>query len=138
MDDSDDVHNGKIGNLIPLERQLNEKCRGKMIDEKLALYSKSSFQTARNIYDRYKGKSNTFNIDDRTTAMAIEFFDKVLRFKVSAESGITESTRKNKRTTHSKKKETIGDIVGYHEKPAKEIEDIFEGQISLFDKQYEG
>ena len=134
LDDSDDVRNGKIGNLIPLEEHLNQRCKGKALDKKIKLYSKSSFYTARSIYDRYNGKSETFDIDSRTQAMAEEFFDQVLKFKVSSKSGVTESTRKNKKAPSSKGKKTIGDIVGYHENnPTSEIP-TFDGQLSLFDE----
>ena len=134
LDDSDDVRNGKIGNLIPLEEHLNQKCKGKSLEGKITLYSKSSFFTARKIYDRYNGKPESFDIDSRTQAMAEEFFDKVLRFKVSSTSGVTESTRKTKTTPSSKRKKTIGDIVGYQENTSMLEIPVFEGQLSFFNE----
>lgn len=91
MDDKDTPENGSIGNLIPLESNLNSRCNGKSLSEKLEIYKTSSFQTARNIDGNYAQKA-TIDIKDRAERMADEFYDLILRFKIS--SNKKESTDK--------------------------------------------
>lgn len=43
-----------IGNLMPLEENLNRLCKDKPLHEKLSIYERSNFSTARNVSNRYK------------------------------------------------------------------------------------
>ena len=51
--DSAGIENAQIGNLIPLERWLNDRCGALPISEKIPIYSESGFTTARGIAQRY-------------------------------------------------------------------------------------
>lgn len=82
LDDCENTENGNIGNLIPLESQLNMQCAGKTFEEKTVIYQQSSFQTARNFSLHYKDK-NGFNIQQRTKIMGTELYDQILKFKIS-------------------------------------------------------
>lgn len=54
--DSESDLNAHIGNLIPLESKLNDKCGNKPLPEKYVIYANSDFTTARNVAERYKDK----------------------------------------------------------------------------------
>ncbi len=78
LPDSDNVENGQIGNLIPLEQRLNDRCKKKSLKEKLPVYSESSFYSARKFGERYKDIE--FDPTKRTEYMAKEFYQKILKF----------------------------------------------------------
>ena len=77
LPDSKKLSNGQIGNLIPLEDVINNKCKDKAIDQKLPIYKQSSFATARSFADRYQ--NSTFDPDKRTELMAEQFYDEILK-----------------------------------------------------------
>ncbi len=79
LPDADDINNGQIGNLIPLEENLNNRCKGKKLEEKLKIYSESQYLTARRFSVRYQ--KTLFDADKRTELLAKEFFDKVLKLR---------------------------------------------------------
>lgn len=76
--DSHDLLNGRIGNLIPLEEKLNDKCKDKDISAKADIYSDSGYKSARDLSKRIK--LNQFDIDKRTEKLAEIFYDKILNF----------------------------------------------------------
>ena len=47
LPDSQDRANAMIGNLIPLESNLNELCKDKQLNEKVSIYLRSNFSTDR-------------------------------------------------------------------------------------------
>ncbi len=132
LDDSAGTQNGKIGNLIPLEEQLNKQCSGKSYAEKIIIYEKSSFQTARNISIRYKTE-DSFNIDTRTKLMAEEIYSRVLRFKIDSDN---ETPQKSldvcSEYAETSTTITIGEIVD-GKSPDIEKNDFY-GQMCLFEK----
>lgn len=77
LDDSLAVENALIGNLIPLEKELNRKCIAKSFREKCLIYQDSNYKTARNFSKIYKSKDE-FNPKKRTEYMAKEFYYKIL------------------------------------------------------------
>lgn len=79
LPDAEDSSNGQIGNLIPLESKLNERCKAKSIEEKIEIYKDSSFLSARRFAERHKGK--TFDADKRTEYMAKQFYNEILSLK---------------------------------------------------------
>ena len=54
--DSDGKENGQIGNLIPLETDLNRKCANKSVQEIIIVYSNSGFKSTRMFAERYRNK----------------------------------------------------------------------------------
>ncbi len=134
LDDADDQSNGKIGNLIPLEEQLNKRCSGKTFDEKLTIYKESSFQMARNFSERYVNKSQQgFDIEKRTNAMAEEFYGQVLKFKINIHTGCTESPRYKliSRKISKKEVQTIKEIVSNNSMGENKLPKY--EQLSIFD-----
>lgn len=77
LPDSQDVENGQIGNLIPLEEDYNEKCKDKDLKDKIKYYKKSSFATARE-FIKHNSVDN-FNPSSRTEFMAEQFYDDILK-----------------------------------------------------------
>lgn len=77
LPDSQDRRNASIGNLMPLEENLNGSCQDKQLSEKILIYKKSNFVTARNVADRYEQDVNKFKIELRSDAMADELYNKI-------------------------------------------------------------
>lgn len=77
LPDSQDRRNASIGNLMPLEENLNGLCQDKQLSEKISIYKKSNFVTARNVADRYGQDVNKFKIESRSDAMADELYNKI-------------------------------------------------------------
>lgn len=76
LPDSEGEQNAHIGNLIPLEQKLNEKCKTKSLEEKYMYYDQSSFCTARGIQKRYSEK--TFDVAGRTKHLAKMLYNNIL------------------------------------------------------------
>lgn len=74
--DSVGIESAQIGNLIPLERTLNDRCSAKAISEKLPIYEESGFRTARGVAQRYKGKE--FVPKKRTEFLAKLMYNNIL------------------------------------------------------------
>lgn len=79
LPDSQDRENAIVGNLMPLEENLNTLCDNKPLNEKIPIYKRSSFLTARNVADRYRENVNNFNINSRGNVMADELYDEINR-----------------------------------------------------------
>lgn len=74
--DSVGIDSAQIGNLIPLERTLNDRCGTKTLNEKLLIYEESGFTTARGISKRYKNKE--FDPTKRTEFLAKLMYNNIL------------------------------------------------------------
>lgn len=135
LDDQDDAKNGRIGNLIPLEEELNKQCNGKKFEQKLAIYKKSSFQTARNIAERYAiDKGRKFDIDERTHAIARDFYNEVLKFKINSVDSQKKKTKHNKKQKESDfSRKNIGDIVDSKQNGKEKVRKEENRQMSIFD-----
>ena len=79
LPDSQDRENAIIGNLIPLEANLNELCADKSLAEKIHIYDRSNFTTTRNFANRFRGSESSYKIDIRTNRMADELYDEIDR-----------------------------------------------------------
>ncbi len=77
LPDCSNSTNGQIGNLIPLENFLNERCKTKTIDKKLIIYTESSYVSARLFSERFK--NNEFDPSKRTDYLAKIFYEKILQ-----------------------------------------------------------
>lgn len=77
LPDSQNRENAMIGNLIPLEENLNSLCKDKELHEKIPIYNRSYFSTARNVSNRYKGNEANFKINSRSTIMADNLYDEI-------------------------------------------------------------
>lgn len=76
LPDSESDANAHIGNLIPLERKLNDKCGSKSLVEKYVIYADSDFMTARHIAQRYKDKE--VDIASRTEFLCKLVYNNIL------------------------------------------------------------
>ena len=74
--DSEDDANAHIGNLIPLEKNLNKRCGSKSLDEKCKIYADSDFMTARRIAERCENKG--INIEERTEFLCRLLYNNIL------------------------------------------------------------
>ena len=75
LPDSQTPENALIGNLLPLERDLNEKCKDKELKDKIPFYKMSQFKTTREFAERYE--SQAFDPEERAEFMAKMVWDKV-------------------------------------------------------------
>lgn len=79
LPDSQDRENAMIGNLMPLEENLNGLCQDKQLTEKIPIYERSNFSIVRNVSDRYKDNVTGFNINARSIVMADELYNEINR-----------------------------------------------------------
>lgn len=77
LPDSQNRDNAIIGNLIPLEENINRLCEDKPLEDKIALYENSNFTTARNVANRYRSDATLFNVNNRSTRMADELYNEI-------------------------------------------------------------
>ena len=78
--DSKDVKNARIGNLIPLERKLNESLKDMDAIDKVDTYYKSAFSTTRNMAKRIEEKGH--NTEERTEYLAKFLYYEVLQMNL--------------------------------------------------------
>ena len=77
LPDAQSEENARIGNLLPLEERLNERCGSKPLNEKLKIYEESTFLSVKRFLEVRKKKPN-FDLDDRTERLADIFFKQIL------------------------------------------------------------
>lgn len=77
LPDSQDRANAIIGNLMPLEENINRQCEDKPLEDKIPLYNNSNYTTARNVANRYRDDVSAFNVSSRTTRMADELYNEI-------------------------------------------------------------
>lgn len=70
LPDSEGETNALIGNIIPLEKPLNERCKNKSLLEKIPIYKESNFAIARSFAIRYENNIDNFTPQKRTQAIA--------------------------------------------------------------------
>lgn len=75
LPDSKSDDNALIGNLLPLERNLNEKCKDKELKDKLPIYKKSQFKSTRDFAERYGNQP--FDPSSRAEFLAKMVWNKV-------------------------------------------------------------
>lgn len=61
---------GKIGNLLPLSQELNEKARDKLVTDKLPIYQESQYSLPKEFVAEYAAQWNANMIDIRTGSLA--------------------------------------------------------------------
>lgn len=79
LPDSQNRENAMIGNLMPLEENLNGLCQDKQLNEKISIYERSNFSIVRNVSNRYKDDPASFNINSRSNVMADELYNEINR-----------------------------------------------------------
>ena len=77
--DSQNRENALVGNLMPLEENLNSLCGDKSLEDKIHIYERSNFTTARNVANRYADNAVGFNINSRGSAMADDLYNEISR-----------------------------------------------------------
>lgn len=61
---------GKIGNLLPLSQELNEKAKDKLVIDKLSIYKESQYFMPKEFSAKYAAPWNANAIDKRTESLA--------------------------------------------------------------------
>ncbi len=77
-DSSDDVNVVQIGNILPLEEELNKKCKNKSLSEKIEIYKKSKFKLTQNFANEYNGNFDIESIKKRTETLSEIMYSKIL------------------------------------------------------------
>lgn len=67
--------NAQLGNLLPLEKELNDKCANRPLNEKITFYKKSNYRMVLNFVNRYEGKLKKFNPKTRLDVLAKDFYN---------------------------------------------------------------
>lgn len=75
--DSQSTDNSRLGNLILLEKELNEKCKNKPLIEKIQFYKQSKFSMVKEIAD----DCQDFNIDERLNRIVEAVYEIIQELK---------------------------------------------------------
>ena len=73
--------NALIGNLLPLEKNINDNLKDKPLSEKIHYYEKSNFQQTRRFAERYGDNVGNFKPTQRAKYMAELIYDSILSLK---------------------------------------------------------
>lgn len=82
LPDSANQDNWIIGNILPLEENLNCSCKAKSLQEKIPFYKKSNFAITREFAERYENKTDEFNPQKRTKYMAEKIYKYIKSAKI--------------------------------------------------------
>ena len=78
--DSQGEENARIGNLIPLEKGLNERCDNKTIQEKIEVYDDSNYATARKLAKRIENADGVFDSKKRSLYLGKMIYDDIVNY----------------------------------------------------------
>ena len=78
--DSEMDGNAQIGNLIPLEEDLNHVCDNKSYKEKLGIYENSNFATARRLAKRIKKDNGNFDPRNRSVYLGKLLYENITNY----------------------------------------------------------
>ena len=70
LPDSESEDNAQIGNLLPLEKELNRRCDNLCLNKKISIYKESNFAITRGFATRFESKAEMFNPVERTKYLA--------------------------------------------------------------------
>lgn len=70
LPDSEGEENAQIGNILPLEENLNKRCENLPLNEKIPIYKESNFSITRGFATRYENNPNDFDPQKRTKYLA--------------------------------------------------------------------
>ena len=70
LPDSEGEENAQIGNILPLEKLLNERCKNKSLCEKIPIYKESNFAITRGFALHYENNIESFIPKQRTEYLA--------------------------------------------------------------------
>ncbi len=74
LPDSEGEENAQIGNILPLEKGLNERCKNKSLEDKILIYKESNFAITRGFAVRYENNVENFIPKSRTEFLAKEIY----------------------------------------------------------------
>ena len=77
LPDSDGEQNSNIGNLLPLEKNLNERCDNLPLKQKIPIYKESEFKSVKRFVKSYEGKEENFNVLNRMSHLADDFYEMI-------------------------------------------------------------
>lgn len=66
--------NSNIGNLLPLEKELNEKCNNLPLKDKIKYYKQSEFKSVQKFVARFENDLSKYNIENRRKYLAEDFY----------------------------------------------------------------
>lgn len=78
--DSQGEENACIGNLIPLEDSLNERCEDWAIKDKIGVYEDSNFATARKLAKRIEKENGLFDSKKRSHYLGSMIYDDIVNY----------------------------------------------------------
>lgn len=80
LPDSVSEENSNIGNLLPLEKDLNERCKNFKLKDKIPIYKESNFKSVQRFVKSYENNFFDFNVEKRMTYLAGEFYKLISKF----------------------------------------------------------
>lgn len=82
-DSSDDESVVQIGNILPLEEELNKRCKNKSVSDKIDIYKKSQFKITQIFANEYDGNFDIDSIKKRTDKISKIIFDEILNLNIN-------------------------------------------------------
>ena len=70
----------RIGNLIPLEKGLKERCDNKTIQGKIEVYDDSNYATARKLAKRIENADGVFDSKKRSLYLGKMIYDDIVNY----------------------------------------------------------
>lgn len=78
--DSQGEENACIGNLIPLEKGLNDRCEDNIVQDKIKIYEDSGFSTARKLAKRIEKDDGIFDSKKRSSYLGKMIYDDIVNY----------------------------------------------------------
>ena len=78
--DSQGEENACIGNLIPLEKGLNDRCEDNIVQDKIKIYEDSGFSTARKLAKRIEKDDGIFDSKKRSSYLGKMLYDDIVNY----------------------------------------------------------
>lgn len=74
LPDADGEQNSNIGNLLPLEKELNDRCKNLILKDKILIYRESRFKSVQKFVNNYENNIDSFDIEKRMSYLADDFY----------------------------------------------------------------
>lgn len=75
LPDSEGEENALVGNILPLEYELNQRCKSKNLQEKIPIYKESNFSITRGFASWYENNLDQYTPKKRTEFLAVNIYN---------------------------------------------------------------
>lgn len=79
LPDSEGEENALVGNILPLEYELNQRCKNKNLQEKIPIYQESNFSITRGFASWYENNPDQYTPKKRTEFLATNIYQFIMQ-----------------------------------------------------------